>query len=52
MANRKDSNAAFDAALRRRNEAWGLRDIESEMAVFGARAGLPLVGKVWGLSNN
>jgi SAM-dependent methyltransferase len=46
------SNAAFDASLRARDPAWGVRDLEQEIAPAAAAAGLDLVEVVAMPANN
>ncbi len=45
------SNAAFDADLKRRNEAWGVRDLEA-VAALGENEGLTLSERVAMPANN
>lgn len=46
-----ESNAAFDADLRRRDARWGVRDLEA-VAELGERRGLPLDERVEMPANN
>lgn len=46
------SNAAFDASLRARDPAWGVRDLEEEIAPAAAAAGFELAELVAMPANN